>query len=184
MTLDWLKELVTTPNAWSINTYTGACPTALIQRRRGLPRAWLTDKCLPPTDAWWRSRMVSADVGPFRVTGFKPAVEMLRRSLAKVRDRKPVLYGALSSAGMLCVRHVRGVPGLASNHAFGMAIDFKVGGVLDPYGDGTTQRGLIELYSVMKADGWYWGAGFRKEDSMHFEVGEQVVRSWILDGLL
>ena len=30
--------------------------------------------------------------------------------------------------------------------------------------------------------GWYWGAGYGREDSMHFEVGEALLRQWVADG--
>lgn len=128
--------------------------------------------------------MVTKSVGPFRVTGFDLAVDLLASSLAVVKVKNPELYDALGTAGMLCCRHVRGVPGLLSNHALGMAIDFTIDGVLDPRGDGRVQRGLLDLYGVMKGFGWFWGAEFRIEDSMHMEVGGEAIRQWINQGRL
>lgn len=126
--------------------------------------------------------MVTADVGSFRVTGHRKAVELLRDSLSKVRARKPELYAAIGTAGMLCCRNVRGAR-VPSNHSLGLAIDFTIGGVLDRRGDGLVQAGLVELYSVLKGDGWFWGAEFRVEDAMHFEVSYEVIRRWIAEGV-
>ena len=182
--MSYLNELVPMPSASSINGGISPCLTNLLVKRHGMPRAKLTDECLAVNSIWWSKRMVTKDVGPFRVTGFDLAVEMLTSSLAVVRQKQPTLYGALGTAGMLCCRHVRGVPGLLSNHALGMAIDFKIDGVLDPRGDGKVQRGLIDLYGVMKGFGWFWGAEFGIEDSMHFEVGGEVIRQWINQGRL
>jgi len=146
--------------------------------------ARLTKNCVSPTNAWWRAQMVTESVGPFRVTGFRPAVALLRAALADVKAQKPLLYSSLGSVGMLCCRHVRGVPGLASNHSFGMAIDFTIGGKLDRRGDDLVQAGLLDLYSVLKRHGWFWGAGYRTEDAHHFEAGRVVVQRWISEGVL
>lgn len=156
----------------------------MLVKRRGMPRQNLTDQCLSVTSIWWGGRTVTKNVGPFKVTGFDLAVDLLASSLATVKAKNPELYAALGSAGMLCCRHVRGVPGLLSNHALGMAIDFKIDGVLDPRGDGRVQRGLLDLYGVMKGFGWFWGAEFRVEDGMHFEICGEVVKSWIMHGKL
>jgi hypothetical protein len=127
--------------------------------------------------------MVTENVGPFRVTGHRMAVAQLRAALEEVHNVFPLLYSKLSSAGMLCVRHVRGNPGVPSNHSLGLAIDFRIDGLLDPYGDGLCQKGLIDLYSVLKKYGFYWGAEFRKEDAMHFEISDELVRKWIAMGV-
>jgi hypothetical protein len=179
-----LTEFVPCPPPESINTGVSPCPTNMLVKRRGMPRAKLTDQCLSVTSIWWGHRMVTKNVGPFKVTGFDLAVELLTSSLATVKAKNPELYAALGSAGMLCCRHVRGVPGLLSNHALGMAIDFTIEGVLDTRGDGKVQRGLLDLYGVMKGFGWFWGAEFRIEDGMHFEVGGEVIRQWINQGRL
>jgi len=42
--------------------------------------------------------------------------------------------------------------------------------VLDSLGDGMVQKGLLRLYAITKHHGWYWGAGFKREDGMHFEL--------------
>lgn len=179
-----LTTLVPAPKASAINTGLNSCPTSDLIRRYGFPRPHnsIDDECRAASATFWQGRMVTESVGPYSVTGHKEAVRLLRHSLAAVKAAKPELYRALSSAGMLCVRWVRGHRGVLSNHSLGLAIDFKIHGVLDPYGDGKCQVGLLELYKVMKRFGWYWGAEFRKEDAMHFEVSAQKVYEWIREG--
>jgi hypothetical protein len=118
-------------------------------------------------------------VGPFTVTGYRPAVEALGRIFAAVEQEKPELYSQLETAGMLCVRQVRGGSGF-SNHSWGTAIDIRINGQLDEVGDGKTQLGLRELYPYFHNEGFYWGAAYSgdREDSMHFEASEQQVAKW------
>ena len=65
----------------------------------------------------------------------------------------------------------------------GTAIDFTLDGQLDAPGDDQVQRGLLDLYSILKRFGWFWGAEFGREDAMHFEVGSRIVRDWINRGV-
>ena len=83
---------------------------------------------------------------------------------------------------MLCCRRVRGTQKSLSNHGLGLALDITIGGKLDARGDGMVQKGLLDLYSILKLHGLFWGAGFGTEDSMHFEVSAQTVRKWIAEG--
>lgn len=182
MSLTDLQRLVPVPPPGSINTGSSPCPTTWLIARYGRPRTLMTQVCLPVTSPFWKARMVTADVGVFRVTGHRKAVELLRGSLAKVKARRPVLYAVLGTAGMLCCRNVRGAS-VPSNHALGLAIDFTIDGEIDRRGDGLCLAGLLDLYSVLKEDGWFWGAEFRVEDSMHFEVSSEVVRGWIAEGV-
>jgi hypothetical protein len=71
---------------------------------------------------------VTTDVGPFRVTGLRPAVESLAAIFLKVRRLRP----RLRTAGMMCCRNVRGSSRSISNHAWGTAIDMKIDGELVP----------------------------------------------------
>lgn len=167
-----------------INTGLNPCPTNLLIQKYGLPVKELPKNCAPKaTNSAWSKRFITADVGPFRVTGHKLAVGLLRESLAAVKLENPELYAELGSAGMLCIRYVRGKPGVPSNHSLGLAIDFLIDGELDKHGDNKVFVGLIELYSVLKRFGWFWGAEFSKEDAMHFEVSAEVVRGWIKQGI-
>lgn len=185
--MDKYTRLVTPPHLSSVNEGVEPCPTTLLATRYGLPAKSLPENCggiSDVTSQFWRVRMRTEDVGPFKATGYVWALELLRRGLADLKKANAELYGLLGSAGMLCVRHVRGRPGVPSNHCFGMAIDLTIAGRLDPYDDDRVQAGLIEVYSHLKRHGFYWGLEFRREDAMHFEVSGNKVREWIRTGIL
>lgn len=150
----------------------------------GNPRADLSDDCQPVATPMLKSLMVTADVGPFAVTGLRPAVESLRAIMTDIAKAKPEVYSALGTAGMLCARFVRGSKTAISNHSWGIAIDLKIAGRLDDYGDGRVQRGLVEIAPIFNEHEWFWGAAFGKEDGMHFEASDGLIRSWADEGLL
>jgi len=121
----------------------------------GTPCAFEPD-CTTVSNNNLKSMLVTQAMPPLgTVTGMRPAVEALKRALAALQADKPDLAGVLKSAGMLCCRAVRGSTTSYSNHAWGSAIDFTVGGELDPRGDAKTQRGLLELYPYMHNEGFY-----------------------------
>ena len=43
---------------------------------------------------------------------------------------------------------------------------------------GKTQLGLTLLADFFNKEGWIWGAGFGREDSMHFEVSREKLLQW------
>ena len=89
------------------------------------------------------------------------------------------VHDALSTAGMLCCRRVRGSKTAISNHSWGTAVDLKIEGKLDARGNDLVQRGLIMIAPIFNRHGWYWGAGFPTEAGMHFEVSrEKLGRCW------
>jgi RNA polymerase sigma factor (sigma-70 family) len=174
-----LFDLVPAPAPDSINTGLSACSPRTLARLLGSPilpgQAWPKD-CGQVTNPEFRGRIATRSVGPFRVTGESRAIDRLKTALDDLLAHRPALHAALGSAGMMCVRHVRGAPGVPSNHSWGTAIDFTIHGRLDPRGDRKVQQGLLELYPIMHRHGFYWGAEFRIEDGMHFELAEQTVR--------
>jgi peptidoglycan hydrolase-like protein with peptidoglycan-binding domain len=130
-------------------------------------------------------RMVwDEDVGPFTVSGFDLAVDSLREVLAEARTIYPELVDALSSAGMLCCRYVRGSETAISTHSWGIAIDLKVDGELDKPYDQKVQYGLSLLAPIFNKHGWYWGAAFPNEDAMHFELSQEKMLEWEAEGKL
>lgn len=146
----------------------------------------LTENCSPVTNAHVRSLLVTENVGPFTVTGLKPAIEAIKRIFAKVKQEKPDLYQQLGTAGMLCCRKVRGGTNF-SNHSWGTAVDIKISSELDSVGDGKAQQGLVELAPYFQEESFFWGAGFSnraREDSMHFEASTELIDKWKQDGLL
>lgn len=148
----------------------------------GNPRVDVSEECQAVTNSKMKPLIVTENVGPFKATGLRPAVSSLRDVMTEVKKREPELHDLLSSAGMLCVRFVRGSKTAISNHSWGTAIDLKIAGELDPYGDGTVQHGLTLLAPVFNEHGWHWGATFGKEDGMHFECSDDLVRRWAADG--
>lgn len=151
----------------------------------GSPRSSFDVDCQPVTNATLKKLMVLEDVGPFRVTGLKPAVDDLRKIFADVKANNSELYQSLGTAGMLCCRLVRGTKtGAISNHSWGTAIDIKINDQLDRRGDNKVFTGLIRLAAFFNTHGWFWGAGFGTEDAMHFEVGDARIREFYTTGRL
>lgn len=143
-------------------------------------------KCTAPNNPAFTPLVVTQNVGPFKVTGLRPAVRSLKEVLERVRAELPDLYALLGSSGMLCSRFTKirrpdGTlkigPGI-SNHSWGAAIDINLGGDLDAQGNNKTQRGLLILSSYFNAAGWYWGAAFPVEDAMHFEASKSLLARW------
>lgn len=131
-----------------------------------------------PTNPLLVRNIVTDSVGPFKATGLRPAVLSLQQIMEDIKAQHPQIYPLLSSAGMLNVRFVRGSTTSISNHSWGTAIDLKIAGRLDDYGDGMVLFGLTLIAPIFNRHGWYWGAAFRKEDSMHFEGGRALVERW------
>ena len=151
----------------------------------------LSADCTSVTNAKVRNLLVTRDVGPFNVTGIRPAVEALTRIFTRVKQEQPDLFDAVGTAGVLCCRRVRRPPGQApspnfSNHSWGTAIDLTIKGKLDPRGNGTTQFGILLLAPFFNDERFFWGAGFRgaSEDAMHFEASDELVRAWQKQGVL
>jgi hypothetical protein len=125
-----------------------------------------------------RRNILSISVGPFRVTGLRPAVLSLQQVVYAIRDAQPEVYRGLGTAGMSCARWVRGSTTSISNHSWGTAIDIKINGVLDERGNGRVQFGLTLIAPIFNWFGWYWGAAFPTEDGMHFEASRSLLDSW------
>ncbi len=77
------------------------------------------------------------------------------------------------------MRLVRGSASSVSSYSFGLSVDLNIDGILDTLGDGRTQLGLTILSDFFNADGWVWGAGYGREDSMHFEVSKEKIEEWV-----
>ncbi len=148
----------------------------------GQPRGQYGTTCQSITNPKLSALVETRTVGPIRVTMLKPALDSLQRIVDRLKESEPDLYEGLGTAGGLCVRLIRGSNRSVSNHSFGTAIDVKLDGKLDGFGDGGTQFGLLLLAELFNEEGWYWGATYRREDSMHFEVGEETLRKWRSEG--
>ena len=150
----------------------------------GIPAPSIDDQCGEPESERLLRALEVRDLGPFRVRMVRPALDSLERILVAVEADYPDLFEQVRTYGAFCVRLIRGSAESISRHAFGIAIDLSIGGTLDRMGDGKTQFGLIVLSEYFREEGWIWGAGFAREDSMHFEVSEELFRSWLAEGAL
>jgi hypothetical protein len=168
------KKMVAIPSG--INSGVSAASQATMLSALGVPGT-PQDSCGTPSPAL-QKLMKTASVGPFRVTGLVPAVDALTRVFAAVKSARPDLYALLGTAGMLCVRHVRGSTTNFSNHSWGTAIDITIGGQLTPRGSTTVQQGLVDLAPFMHAERFFWGAAFPTPDGMHFEASNELIADW------
>lgn len=119
----------------------------------------------------------------FRAYGFTLWLEFLKRRIAKLEKHHPELHAHLYTAGTYCPRLIRGGKS-PSVHTYGCATDFGFYGTLDALGAGDVRRGYLTLYEYLKADddggpGAYWGAGFTRCDSMHFECSTELFEKFL-----
>lgn len=148
----------------------------------GPPRESYSTACQPVTAPRLKALLETRTVGPMTVSMIRPALDSLARVLERFRQSDPDIHAKVGTAGALCARFVRGSTSSISNHSWGTAIDLTLEGVLDPFADGGTQAGLLYLAEYFNDEGWYWGAAYNREDSMHFEVGEETLRRWRAEG--
>ena len=144
----------------------------------GNPRAQYDDTCQSVTNPNLRALLETRQIGPIRVTMIKPALDSLERIMGRLQENDPDIYAAVGTAGSLCVRLIRGSSSSVSNHSWGTAVDITLANDLDDFADGNTQFGLLLIAERFNDEGWYWGATYSREDSMHFEVGVETLRRW------
>ena len=179
---DAYAQVVLIANRRNVNKGINVAGSRWLEQFLGRPRENLSDKCEPMTNPKLKSMLVVANVGPIRVSMLQPAVDSITRVFEKVKATDPDLYARINTAGSLCVRQIRGTRGRTSTHSFGLAVDLNIDGKLDTLGDGKTQLGLTILADFFRSEGWVWGASWRREDSMHFEVSKEMVTKWRQEG--
>lgn len=177
-------QVVLIANRLKVNDGLTVATPSFLEEVLGRPREELSDTCEAMTNPDLKSLLVLEQVGPVRVRMLRPAADSLGRVFERVRDADQDLYNAINTSGSLCVRRIRGTQSRLSSHAFGLSIDLNIDGELDNFTDGKTQLGLTILADFFKDEGWIWGAGFRREDSMHFEVSRELLESWRSEGLI
>ncbi len=155
-----------------------------LTERLGRPREDLNDNCQPMTNPALKEKLMTTQVGPIRVSMLRPAIESLQVVFENIRKADPDLYRRINTAGALCVRRIRGTQNALSTHSYGLAVDLNIDGQLDNFTDGKTQLGLTIIADFFYDQGWVWGAGFRREDSMHFEISRRQLDAWISEGRL
>lgn len=182
--LDSYAQVVLIAGRRKINEGITVSSPSFLLETFGPPREVLSDDCEPMTNPKLKDMLVTEDVGPIRVSMLRPAVDSLTRVFEKIKAVDADLYARISTAGALCVRRIRGSQSSVSTHAFGLAVDLNIDGVLDTLGDGRTQLGLTILADFFQAEGWFWGAAFSREDSMHFEVSREMITKWRAEGTI
>jgi hypothetical protein len=174
-----ITKTVPRPDRATLNPGLTSVSNRLMLQKLGDPRGGdYSNQCQPPTLPSLKRNTVLDTVGPFRVTGLVPAVLSLKAVMADIAAEAPEVYRGLGTAGMLCCRWVRGSTTSISNHSWGTAIDLTLNGVLDVYGNGQVQIGLLQIAPIFNRHGWYWGAAFRTEDGMHFEASASLIDQW------
>lgn len=182
--IDSYAQVVLIADRLNVNRGLQVAGPRYLEEKLGRPRATLSDNCEPMTNPDLANKLVLEQVGPIRVNMLRPAVESLRRVFETVRSADPDLYDRINTSGSLCVRRIRGTANSLSTHSYGLAVDLNIDGHLDNFTDGKTQLGLTILADFFHAEGWVWGAGFRREDSMHFEISRRQLDEWLAQGLL
>jgi D-alanyl-D-alanine carboxypeptidase len=157
---------------------------AVLRELLGQPRGAYSTNCQPVTNPRLVRTLETRNIGNFRLTMIRPALDSLQQIMERLRTEEPDIYAAIGTAGALCARYVRGSTKSVSSHAWGAAVDLTLKKNLDRMGDDNTQFGLVVLAEFFNDAGWYWGAGYSREDSMHFEVGETLLRKWAAEGKL
>jgi hypothetical protein len=180
--LDAYAKVVLIANRRKVNPGINVASPTFLEQFLGRPREVLSDNCEPMTNPKLKDLLVLENVGPIRVRMLQPAADSIKRVFAKVKAVDPDLYARINTSGSLCVRQIRGTRGRTSTHAFGLAVDLNIDGRLDNFADGKTQLGLTILADFFREEGWVWGAGFSREDSMHFEVSKQMLEQWRKEG--
>lgn len=182
--IDVYAQVVLIADRLNVNRGLVVSSSRYLAEKLGRPRENMTQNCQPMTNKRLVKQLVIEDVGPIRVQMLRPAADSLRRVFENVKKVDPDLYDRINTSGSLCVREIRGVANSISTHSFGMAVDLNIDGRLDNFTDGKTQLGLTILADFFHAEGWVWGAGFRREDSMHFEISRKKLDEWLAQGLL
>jgi hypothetical protein len=173
-----MKPTDLVPIPATINAGVSSAGNSLMLSLLGNPRSSYSQNCGSVTNSKLKAMMATRSVGPFKATGYGPALDSLADVMADIKADVPGVYGLLGTAGMLCARFVRGSTSSISNHSWGTAVDITIGGQLDARGNRKVQYGLTLIAPIFNRHGWFWGAGFGTEDGMHFEAGRDLVRKW------
>mgnify|MGYP000707627644 CR=1 FL=1 len=182
--LDSYAQVVLIADRRNVNDGLQVAGGTYLEEQLGRPRDDLNDECQPMTNERLKDKLVLEDVGPIRVRMLAPAIESLKVVFNNIQKADPDLYDRINTAGSLCVRRIRGTTNSLSTHSYGLAVDLNIDGHLDTLGDDRTQLGLTILADFFKDEGWVWGAGFGREDSMHFEISRRQLDVWLAEGKL
>ncbi len=149
-------------------------------KKLGNPRENYSQADQPITNKELKKLMyeTAIDIGPFKVRGLKLAVESLKEIMKDVHIQYPDVYTALGNNGMLVCRYQRNSKTRISNHSWGGAIDLTLKKSGDARGDNKALHGLSLIAPIFNKHKWCWGAAFKIEDAMHFEVSRDLMDKW------
>ena len=151
----------------------------------GEPRGSYSQDCQPVTNPRMLKLLETRKIGGFTHHDDSPGARIRCRPSWIGSSRKNRKYTPPSAPPVRSARASSAArPSSVSSHAWAAAVDLTLKKNLDRMGDGTTQFGLVILAEAFNDAGWYWGAGYGREDSMHFEVGEDLLRKWVAEGKL
>ena len=172
------EDVIAIPPTDTFNKGLSSASETTMLRLLGVPGEKARD-CGPASEALRRRMSSRVDVGPFKVTGLKIAVDSLKQVFDEAEEMIPNVLAAVKNDGMLCVRLKRHSDTSFSNHSWGTAIDLFFGDAAVPMGKRKTARGCLQLAPFFNKHGWYWGAGFSGDsvDSMHFELAEETIKA-------
>jgi VCBS repeat-containing protein len=154
----------------------------------GTPQGTLTqdnDIKTGDTSAFVQRHITNTTLAIGGVKGLDKAVQSLEGVLSKIQQDLPDLFDEITANGMLNIRYQRPLDSNGnilpsteiSNHAWGIAIDFKINGHVDST-QGHVFEGIADIIPYFNAAGWVSGAAWVNQDNMHFEVSEQTLRQW------
>lgn len=161
-----------------LNPARSAINAALI----GLPRGNFSAEVSKPQDPEFRSLLETADLGPFTVTGLKPAVRSLRAIVTDISLELPQLYDRIGCSEMLACRYVKGSKSIVSNHAWGLALDLTIDGKGTTDGEDEVMAAMLLLAPIFNRHGFFWGVAFGVQDACHFEASDELIRAWAAAG--
>ena len=165
----------------SINKGLISPSNAMMLAKFGEPRDSYSQEDQPVTNPRIKAALVPITIGPNTVYGIRPAVAVLRQVLAAIQTEQPELFPHLGSAGMLVCRYVRGSSRSISNHSWGTAVDIKIDGKAEDFGERDVYLGLSLIGPIFNRYGWYWGAGYKRAtDCHHFECGGGLIANFSL----
>jgi hypothetical protein len=111
-----LTKLVARPAKNEINIGLTAVSNQVMISLLGKPRETFSSDCQGVTNAKLKPNMMSASIGPVRVTGLRFAVDSLQKVFDDISRQRPEVYAAIGTVGMLCCRYQRGSMTTISNH--------------------------------------------------------------------
>lgn len=186
-----LARLVSVPPKNSVNQGLSSLRSSTMLRLIGTPGERVRGRrCGKPTNSKLRSLLETRSIANLQFPLRMPhqVLDLLEEVFDDVKREDEELFEKARTNGSFCVRPI-GSSGKFSNHAWGCAVDLgfgpeSQGGFIraDTQNDDRTEIGLLRLVPFFNRHKFFWGGTFGREDSMHFEVSEQLANSLFGNG--